>query len=493
MKKKKKNYVDNKLLYSVLLKYKRECEENISQGLEKPLVPKYVGECILEISSQLSLLHNFINYQFREDMIMDGVLNCFHRDTKILTLEFGSCEISKLVNQEITVKARDGNWRKANVKSYGKQKLFQYGFGTKGKADKHIYQTVTCTENHRWFIQSRLNKRKNRIVNSSVITDLRKGDMIEKTKYIGDIDYKAVIHGLIFGDGSSHKKTVYSETGIVLQGKDYAYIRVCKKDNVFDEIISIFKNAGYNPTYPLSTNGDPMFYLGKFPLCKEVPHTYDESYIRGFIHGWWLADGSKVENIKRKMISTTNENAVEWIKNNAAFGGYHLIKIRITNGGSYPNAKPLYTITLRDCIDYDPIVRYKKYITTDEVFCIEEPVTNGFVLSNGLITGNCLLYLDNFDPDKYNSPFNYFTTICYYAFLSRIEKEKKQLYVKQKTFENEVLFGILQEAELEKTETTVNDLNNDYMNTLVKSFEEKIKEKKLNKKAKKQKNKLYEE
>jgi hypothetical protein len=58
---------------------------------------------------------------------------------------------------------------------------------------------------------------------------------------------------------------------------------------------------------------------------------------------------------------------------------------------------------------------------------------------------NCLMYFDNFDPSKSKNPFAYFTQIIYYAFLRRIQKEKKQLYVKYKATEQ---MGILDEMEL---------------------------------------------
>jgi hypothetical protein len=45
---------------------------------------------------------------------------------------------------------------------------------------------------------------------------------------------------------------------------------------------------------------------------------------------------------------------------------------------------------------------------------------------------NCLLYCDNFDPNKSENPFSYFTQITYFAFLRRIQKEKKQSYIKYK-------------------------------------------------------------
>ncbi len=48
---------------------------------------------------------------------------------------------------------------------------------------------------------------------------------------------------------------------------------------------------------------------------------------------------------------------------------------------------------------------------------------------------NCLQYIDNFDPEKSKNPFAYFTQIIYYAFLRRIQKEKKQLEIKTKIIE----------------------------------------------------------
>ena len=52
------------------------------------------------------------------------------------------------------------------------------------------------------------------------------------------------------------------------------------------------------------------------------------------------------------------------------------------------------------------------------------------MISDGI--ENCLQYLDNFDPDKSSNPFAYFTQIIYYAFVRRIQKEKKQTTIKQK-------------------------------------------------------------
>jgi len=48
---------------------------------------------------------------------------------------------------------------------------------------------------------------------------------------------------------------------------------------------------------------------------------------------------------------------------------------------------------------------------------------------------NCVQYMHNFDPEKSSNPFAYFTQIIHYAFLRRIQKEKKQLEIKNKILE----------------------------------------------------------
>jgi len=52
------------------------------------------------------------------------------------------------------------------------------------------------------------------------------------------------------------------------------------------------------------------------------------------------------------------------------------------------------------------------------------------MISDGI--ENCLQYVDNFNPEKSKNPFAYFTQIIYYAFIRRIQKEKKQQTIKRK-------------------------------------------------------------
>ena len=55
------------------------------------------------------------------------------------------------------------------------------------------------------------------------------------------------------------------------------------------------------------------------------------------------------------------------------------------------------------------------------------------MISDGI--ENCVQYIHNFDPAKSKNPFAYFTQISYFAFLRRIQREKRQLDIKTKIVE----------------------------------------------------------
>jgi hypothetical protein len=56
------------------------------------------------------------------------------------------------------------------------------------------------------------------------------------------------------------------------------------------------------------------------------------------------------------------------------------------------------------------------------------------MISDGI--ENCLTAVQKFDPTKSSNPFAYYTQIIYFAFIRRIQKEKKQQATKYKMIEN---------------------------------------------------------
>jgi DNA-directed RNA polymerase specialized sigma subunit len=111
-----------------------------------------------------------------------------------------------------------------------------------------------------------------------------------------------------------------------------------------------------------------------------------------------------------------------------------------------------------------------------------KPNFSGYSYKEDMISDgieNCLLYINNFNPEKSQNPFAYFTQIIWYAFLRRIQKEKKQMYIRFKSSQQMIAAGETYTGE---------DLNlqlnttADYMNDFVKDFEDKLQRDKEKKK-----------
>ena len=76
MAKKKVNYVNNADFLQAMIEYREMVQQADKDGNQRPVVPVYIGKCILQIANRLSHKPNFINYSFREEMISDGIENC---------------------------------------------------------------------------------------------------------------------------------------------------------------------------------------------------------------------------------------------------------------------------------------------------------------------------------------------------------------------------------------------------------------------------------
>lgn len=108
------------------------------------------------------------------------------------------------------------------------------------------------------------------------------------------------------------------------------------------------------------------------------------------------------------------------------------------------------------------------------------------MISDGI--ENCLHYIHNFNPEKSSNPFAYFTQIIYYAFIRRIQKEKKQLYIKYKSMQNyEISPEYVEYMNYDEDFKTVTDFKNSDFRVVVDEFVdnfEKAKKKKAEVKKK---------
>ena len=99
---------------------------------------------------------------------------------------------------------------------------------------------------------------------------------------------------------------------------------------------------------------------------------------------------------------------------------------------------------------------------------------------------NCIQYMNNFNPEKSSNPFAYFTQIIYYAFIRRIQKEKKQLYIKYKSMQNyEISPEYVEYMNYDEDFKTTTDFKNSDFRVVVDEFVDNFEKSKKKKAVKK--------
>jgi hypothetical protein len=125
-------------------------------------------------------------------------------------------------------------------------------------------------------------------------------------------------------------------------------------------------------------------------------------------------------------VMTKRKRSVHYVNNKeflAALVEYrHLVKIAKEND----QPQPIIPNYIGECflkiathLSFKP--NFVNYMFKDDMIC------------DGI--ENCIQYVLNFDPEKSQNPFAYFTQVIHYAFLRRIQKEKRQLEIKGKILE----------------------------------------------------------
>jgi len=123
---------------------------------------------------------------------------------------------------------------------------------------------------------------------------------------------------------------------------------------------------------------------------------------------------------------TKRKRSVHYVNNKDFLAALIQYKKEIKEAQERGDPKPRITNYLGECflkiathLSFKP--NFVNYIFKDDM------------ISDGI--ENCVQYIHNFDPEKSQNPFAYFTQIIHYAFLRRIQKEKKQLEIKNKILE----------------------------------------------------------
>lgn len=313
-------------------------------------------------------------------------------DTLVVTKELGNVPIKTLAGKSATVLNKNGDWTPATFKSYGVQPVTKVTL----KLNSNTVKEVFATANHRWVLSD------GTVVPTSALEQGNHIDFVTAPKAQEDADYiLGIRHGLVYGDGAmtkAHKRM-----------KGY-HLRLC--GTAKQDFLKYFTE--YPIAYPPSAEGDPIIMLydtfAATHALKELPSAQEtDSYLLGFIRGWFGADGH-VGKKNPQVSICCNAAGRDWLLQYSERAGFVIQSIstqpRTTNYGERTEDSFVLRISRSSFTDADVLSAEKQALVkpiqscysvysveetgeAEEVFCAEVPVTNTFVLAGGLVTGNC--------------------------------------------------------------------------------------------------------
>lgn len=352
----------------------------VSKDLSKRiLLPKHIVE-----AHEAGIIH------FHDmDYFSQHLHNCLDRSTKFITDKGVKSFYDFKDGDQVTVLTKSGEWKKAIVHNYGKDKIYEYTFYN-GK--KENIQKVLATENHRWYL-----------ANNTITTNLKIGDKLIKAPkiYNQDTDYDNFsdeeklmwCKGFALGDGTV-------EFNGAKKHLNSTRIRLCgEKDNKWIERFNI---DGCKVRKQIYNNGDHSVVV--YNYHKEIPNFKTIREIQAFFNGFYCADGNMVitkAGYRNYRIQSSNKEVIDFIKQYAPTAGLYITKENDLTGEKTnftPKEGRKYTVlfSLNPNFSFYYTVLNKKFIKKDEVWCLEVEDEHNFILSNGIVTGNCdLINLDD--------------------------------------------------------------------------------------------------
>lgn len=354
-------------------------EKESASSIHKMIALDYDG-----LSEPVAKAHKeMLIYQHDLEKAIFGIHNCFSKDTKFITTNGVKSFKDFNDGDTVYVISHTGNIRKATVRYYGKQELYNHVF----KRFKTTY-SINATSNHRWLLK-----------NGKWTTDIKVGDYLCHAPNIyesfdfnklSDNAKKMWCYGFVMGDGTRVYK--YSK-----KSKEYFKSNETKVTLCGDKIkyVDRFVDCGYHVCNSEQQNKT----ITHINFKKEIPDTNNLTYeeLLAFIHGLYEADdcNSYVSKSGQKIYSIqfSDKDLCSFVENYFESAGLYISRIRDktgqnTNYGTRGFTKEYSFIPNPQRFNYQLIS--KDYIGVDDVWCLEVEDDSSFILHGGITTGNCL-------------------------------------------------------------------------------------------------------
>jgi ribonucleoside-diphosphate reductase alpha chain len=304
--------------------------------------------------------------------------NCLSGETSFITNQ-GVFKLNDFKDgDEVTVLTHKGRWRKAIVRNYGKDWLNKIVF-YKGSNRSVVY----ATSDHRW-----LNKE------GKFVNKLKVGDKLFKTPNVFSFSFETAsfeeklywCYGFVYGDG--------------VVSNNHSHVRLCDQKRRFKER---FEECGFKTSTNLSLDGDFFAYTGTYLKTLPLLEKDGVNLVRAFVSGYLSADGhldrNKYENFPEEVmyhgIQTSSVESSNFIEKVFPCTGAFILNIsdkcgEITNYKTREFCKD-YTLSMKTgkTSKMFKVSEIEEKSIYDDVWCLEVEEDKSFILSNGIVTGNC--------------------------------------------------------------------------------------------------------
>jgi intein/homing endonuclease len=316
---------------------------------------------------------------------------CFVGETEVIT-KLGSQKFSDIVNTTQSLLMKDGTWKDAPIRHYGKQQIYKLTLSRAG-----MTKVIRTTKNHKWII--RLPNKREVIVNT---IDLKTKDIIPSIygKHTFEfMENEGIARGFVFGDGYANykgKRIPYDSAAQFCGAKD-------------EEMVKYFDNMGRSRR---KNKGHLNIHGLPFEWKTEIPNIFDYSsnYIYGWLAGYFAADGTVGKNGQVVMYSAKRKN-IEAFKNLCQTIGIGTYEIRewsrkgfgkeetiLYSLGLIRTTLPSEFFLLKHHRNNNFIPKFEPYWSVvsvevedkyEDVYCTEVEGYESFVLDGNILTHNC--------------------------------------------------------------------------------------------------------
>lgn len=364
-------------------------------------------------------------------------VSCFSGDTRFLTKE-GVKTFSEMVGRRTEVLGKDGLWKSAEIKSFGKQPTVLLNLKIQSGKSKRI-KTIKTTKEHLWFSVQNKDSRKLPKISIKPTNELTEGDRLVHCFPSENIGYEkeGFLHGLVYGDGTLHQKRNECQIYLCDDSRHMSYLFEGTARSIIER-----DEIDQTRIYGLPNNWKTL------PTSACTPE-----YLRAFIAGWFAADGSVGSNGTNLTLCCIDLEPLLWLRDTAIKAGISVLEPheRKTNETCFSKKDEFYVLSfVAKTLDEEFFIHNKKRNSfnsvsrtsqspkrwtvetieetgiIEEVYCAVVADGKAFVLEDNILTHNCTVICDE---NEWDDVINYlYENRDYFAAVSLLPKSGDKIY-----------------------------------------------------------------